>query len=47
MDSITSLLKQSSCYGNNDASFMYAVILSNGVGTKAKEMEVRKLQELQ
>ena len=40
MELITSLLKQSSCLGNHDASFMLSVILNYGVAVKSVEVEV-------
>ena len=34
------LLKQASCYGDADASFMLAAILENGIGVKADHIQV-------
>ena len=38
---VMQLLKQASCYGNHDATFMLSAILNNGVGVKAQEAMVR------
>ena len=32
------LLKQASCYGNQDATYMLSVIYNYGIGTKVDEM---------
>ena len=38
---MVTLLKQASCYGNHDATFMLSAILNNGVAVKAQETLVR------
>ena len=40
MTEIIQLLKQSSCYGNHDASYMLSIILSHGVGVRVDEITV-------
>lgn len=39
---IIKLLRQSSCFGNHEASFMLSVIYLHGIGIKSDETIVRK-----
>ena len=40
MPEVVQLLKQSSCYGNHDASYFLASVLNHGVGVRADEIMV-------
>ena len=39
-DDIIRLLKQASCFGNHDATFMLSVILNYGLDIKSNEQQV-------
>lgn len=39
-DDIILLLKQASCFGNHDATFMLSVILNYGLDVKSNELQV-------
>ena len=39
-DDIILLLKQASCFGNHDATFMLSVVLNYGLDVKANELQV-------
>lgn len=39
MEKVISLLKQGSCYGNHDATFMLSVMLNYGISTASQEIQ--------
>lgn len=40
MEKVIFMLKQGSCYGNHDATFMLSVILNYGISTSVQEIQV-------